>query len=112
MSNLEEGAKTERGAEHIPSREEILGQIGKRSKRAEFLREFKDEDGINFLEAREPGEKTGESILYVYIRAGRFENSLSKTTTLQKVFIEENGDCRGGETIADYDNATGEWVEE
>ena len=110
MTNPEEVLKAEQGGERIFTGEEIMEQIKKRCEKAEFLRELKDGDGIYLFEAKEPGEKSGEYTIYLYKRKGTFGKNSAAKTVIEKLYFENDFPC-GGDTIADYDEATGEWVE-
>ena len=110
MTNPEETAKAEQGKERIFTGEEVMEQIRKHCEKAEFLRELKDGDGIYLFEAKEPGEKSGEYTIYLYKRKGTFGKNSAAKTVLEKVYFENDIAC-GGDTIANYDEATGEWIE-
>ena len=103
--------RIERDAECILTREDILGEIRRRSERAEVIREPADDDGIYLLEASEEGESAGESTHYIYKRKGIFpDKNEAVRTVLEKVYFINDVAC-GGCTLANYDNAMGEWVE-
>ncbi len=106
----------ETGPEHIPSREEILAKIGTRCERPEVLRERTDSKGIFLLEVCSAGEDPKEATIYVYQRkkssADRENpnNDVGIMTTLGAYYYHD-GECCSGDTIANYDSETNEWVE-
>jgi hypothetical protein len=110
MHSPEEINKKEQGIEGIPSRENIIAQIQKYYEGATILRELSDEEGIYLLEANELGEKEGESTLYLYQRIGNFGKNAAAKTVIEKIYFK-NDIPYGGDIIAEYDEATGEWIE-
>lgn len=110
MHNPGEINKKEQGIEGIPSRENIIAQIQKHHKGATVLRELSDGKGIYLLEVSESGEKAGESTLYLYQRIGNFGKNAAAKTVIEKIYFK-NDIPYGGDIIAEYDEATGEWIE-
>ena len=111
MSSPDDFPKSELGNERIPSREEIWAQILKRCEGAEVVHELSQGTEVYFLETRVPGERTGEFVHYVYQRKGTFPGGYAAASTvLEKVYLVD-GDACGGEIVAEYDGATGEWSE-
>lgn len=112
MNNSESFPKIEQGNEHILTGAEVMDKIKKFSEKAEFVRELKDEEGNTYLfEAQEPGEKSGEFTLYAYQREGTFGKNSAAATVLEKVYLDADGIPCGGDIVAEYDKATGAWVE-
>jgi len=105
-----EDTLNEHGSERIPTREDILTQIQKRCEGAELFQELSDDDGIYLLFARKQDEKPGEFTELIYQRKGEFPSSASPVTCLEKVCYRDN-EPYWGENVAEYDSATGEWID-
>ena len=101
----------EQGNERIPTREDILAQIRTRCEGAAVIRELSDTEGVYLLETRKQGEKPGESTEYTYQRKGVFPNKIESAATVLQVFYCADDVPLSGEIIAEYDTATGEWIE-
>lgn len=110
MSN--QGSPEHEGSpERIPSREEVLVEIRKRCQEAEVFNELSDEEGIYVLEARMAGEASGEFTDYVYQRKGVFPGGYGAASTVLERIDCVDGEPCGGEIVAEYNSATGEWTE-
>lgn len=110
MNNPEDLPKVEQGSEHIPTREDVLAEIKKWCEKGEVVKELSDERGVYILEIIEPGEKSGESTLYAYQRAGTFGKNSAVATVIEKVYLVDDIPV-GGDIIAEHNDATGEWIE-
>lgn len=91
-----------------------MAEIGKYCKGAEAVKELSDADGIYLFEAGEPGQKTGGHTLYVYQRKGDFQapgNNYQAEVTTIEVLYYRGAELYSAENLADYDDATGEWVQ-
>ncbi len=107
MTNFKESPEGEQGKERIPLREEIMSLIGKRCENPVVFNEPSDEQGIYLLEARSPDGETE----YVYRRKGTFPgNREAVKTVLEVVYCDDGMPC-GGDTLAEYNDAEGVWVE-
>ncbi len=111
MNGPDSFPKNERGRERIPSREDILAQIRKRHEGGQVLRELADGEGIYLLEVRTQEKVSGEYTLYVYQRKGTFPNrNEAANTVLEEVYFVNGNPC-GGNIVAEFDTAIGEWEE-
>jgi hypothetical protein len=102
-------SRQETSAEHIPSREEGLSEIGKHCENPTIKRELRDEQGLYLLEAEVPGAASGETTEYIYQRKGKFPNGSDAKETIINVVYLEDGIPVGGHSVAEYDSATKNW---
>ncbi len=100
------------GPERIPSREEILSLLRSRCGDIEVAKERSDERGIYLLEAQGMDKKSGELTLYTYQRKGNFQGpNATDVTVIEAVYFGTDGVPCGGDTIAEIDSETNEWVD-
>lgn len=100
-----EDYKPEAGPERILSREEILSQLQGRCEKFDVERELSDADGIYLLEVMtKDGTKR-----YTYQRKGAFDGKIESAGTTVRLEWMDDGFSK---TLADFDPATGEWVEQ
>ena len=105
--NTSETKKTQESRESIPTREEILLQIGKYCEAPVVTQEKSDEKGIYLLRAEVAGAE-GEVHEYTYIREGNYPETNSGRTSI--VVAHLNGDeVVFAEDKAHYDPATKTW---
>lgn len=104
-----ETEKKEAAAEHIPTREEILGlfEQAANGKELKETRALVDELGPYLIEAETPGDAPGETTELSYKRRGKFTECEASKSTIELVYYED-GIPVGGKVIADLEN--GEWV--
>lgn len=101
---------------HFPSLEEIKIQIERLSKqeKLEVVRTLEDGKGIYLHEAVIKDEK-GDSSLYSYRRSGNYPETKAATTVIDVTYfvgpILAGEMCIGGDTLSNYDDATGEWTD-
>jgi hypothetical protein len=101
--------RQENSAERIPSREEVISEIGKHCENPIVTRELSDEMGVYLLEMEVPGDKPGETTLYIYQRKGEFPNGSKAEETIINVAYLEDGVPVGGQSVAEYDPETEAW---
>jgi hypothetical protein len=96
--------------ERVPTREEVLDLI-REAAPGEYkeTRSREDETGLYLLDLEFAGEKPGETTEYSYIRAGRYKEGGSTTTTISITFYEDSMPV-GGKTYADL--VDGVWVKQ
>ncbi len=83
--------------------------ISRYTENAELVHELSDEKGLYLLEVKTEGKKPGEVIQYEYMRKGRFPNQNEASETSIEVMYYQDGNPIGGDTIAKFNEATGEW---
>ena len=98
--------------ERIFLKDEVFAQIARFAESPEPLsvvREFSDENGLYYLEAKTEAQHDGESTVYEFQRKGRFPGGLeSSNTNIIAAFYD--GDMPvSGRTIADFDDSANEW---
>ncbi len=93
----------------FPSLEEIKAQIEKCcvEGKLEFVRILEDERGVSLYEAVAVDEK-GDAYLYTYQKAGE-RAKITEIRVSKFIGSLEDGECVGGENLATYNEATGEW---
>lgn len=96
---------SETGPERILSREEVLSQLRSRCEKFEVERELEDARGIYLLEVL----SADGSKRFAYQRKGSFQGKIESAGTTIRVEWLDDGYAK---TLADYDSATGEWVEQ
>jgi len=104
--------KFERGPEKIPTKEEVMEIITKGIESVErfvTLREISDDQGLTLLDLRIEGKKPGETLEYLYTRAGILPNGVPTSETSIEVSYYQDGEIRGGDRVAIYNSATGQW---
>lgn len=99
----------EQGRERVLTKDEVIGALEQHVKNYVVQRELSDDNGIYLLELTVAGEKPGEMTEYTYQRKGKF-GGLETTTTGISVAFYEDGIPVGGNTIADYNEITGQWT--
>ncbi|MDQ3014609.1 MAG: hypothetical protein M3Q73_01965 [bacterium] len=102
----------EKGPERIPSKAEVMEVIAKRVEsveKQETLREINDEQGLKLLDLRFEGKEPGETVEFLYTRAGVLPNGVPTALTSIEVSYYQDGDCVGGDRIAVLDPTTGVW---
>ncbi|HBM45532.1 MAG: hypothetical protein UT05_C0010G0036 [Parcubacteria group bacterium GW2011_GWF2_38_76] len=92
----------ENKAEHIPSKEEVLGVIGKYIEGdIKPSRELSDENGVYLIEVTIPDQdpaNMGGTVEYLYIRKGEYGNNIaSLTTEVHVVYYDTDGIPCGGD---------------
>lgn len=100
--------RSETGPERILSREEILAQINTRCESFNIERELADADGVYLLEV----VASDNSKRYVYQRKGLFPIGAKKIESGGTTIRSEDLDDGYAETLADYDPATNEWIDQ
>lgn len=98
----------EKGPEHIPSRTEVLEQIGMLIGKFDLIRELSDGAGPYLLEVSIKGKKEGEATMFRYSRKGEHAGNICPLNEIQVVYFE-NGEPVGGRNVAFYDEASGQW---
>ena len=100
---------------HTHSPEEIKAQIerlcGKEN--PEVIRTLEDEKGVYLYEVVTVDDK-GDASLFSYRRSGnRPETKAANTVVDVAYFIGpiDDGMCVGGNTLSNYDEATGQWTD-
>ncbi|MEI6304632.1 MAG: hypothetical protein WCP09_01275 [Candidatus Taylorbacteria bacterium] len=102
--------KIENSQDRIPAKEEVLKIVGRFAENFTILSELSDEWGIYSLEAKASGLENNESVIYDYSRKGRYADGHQSGATVIYA-VSYNGDIpTGGETVAEIDEKTGEWV--
>jgi len=101
----------EKVPEHIPTKEEVLSVILKHAENPVFVRELSDEQGPYLFEFKVEGKKPGEVTEFTYTRKGTFPNQNAAAETVINVVYYEDEMPVGGNSVANYNNATGEWME-
>lgn len=104
----------EKSPEHIPVIEEVMNIITRHLESSgEFvtLRKLDDEKGLRLLDVRTEGEKSGETIEYLYTRKGLLSNEVMTAETSIEVSYYENGEIVFGERVAIYNHQRNEWDE-
>ena len=99
----------EKGAERIPTREEVLEIISHFAENVVLVRELSDEQGTYLLEVKVEGEKSDGVIQYEYMRKGRFINHNEASETAVYVVYYESEMPVGGDKVAVYDSEANEW---
>ncbi len=97
--------ENEPNPERILSREEVLSELRSRCEGLEMGRELADADGIYLLEMMSPDKARR----YIYQRKGLFAGKIGSAGTTLRSEDMDDGYSR---TIADYDPATGEWIDQ
>ncbi len=103
---------------HFPSLEEIRYQINRfvekfNQKNAREIRILAQGKDIYHYELSTTDEK-GDDYLYLYKRKGQYPDSQALTTTIEVVYYLGNlqtNTAVGGDTLSDYDENSGEWVD-
>ncbi len=110
------GNSQERGAETIPTMEEVLFELGKYCENPKIKRELRDETGIYVLEV-EGQSKTnpGENVECTYQRKGTFPNKdgsrNESSATEIHILSFKDGDVVGADNVAGYNHDTNQWEE-
>lgn len=102
----------EKGPERIPTKEEVMEIITRRVEsveKFETLREINDEQGLKLLDLRFEGKEPGETMEFLYTRAGVLPNGVPTAQTSIEVSYYQEGDCIGGDRIAVLNPDTGVW---
>jgi hypothetical protein len=97
---------SEAGPEHILPREKILLELRNRCENFQVERELSDEDGIYFLEVM----SADNAMRYSYQRKGSFPGGSHRIESTGTTIRSEDVNSGWSETLADYDEKTGEWV--
>ncbi len=110
-----EGFKFEAARERILTKEEILEKISTFVENAQFVRELADDKGIYLLEVKKENGITGDFNEYVYKRKGIYPITNSKrysnngaVTVIEVVYYKDDMPD-SGDTLADFDDMTGQW---
>ncbi len=98
----------EKVPEHIPSRTEVLEQIGRLVAKFDVIRELSDASGLYLLEVDTKGENKGEVTMFRYSRKGNYGGNICPLNEIQVVYFE-NDEPVGGRNVAFYDEASGQW---
>ena len=104
----------EKGPEKIPTKKEVIDVIVRRVESPEkfvTLREISDEEGITLLDLRIEGKEPGETIEYLYTRAGLLPNGKTTSQTSIEVSYYQDGNIVGGDRVAIYNSKTEQWEE-
>lgn len=101
--------------ERFPPLEEIKTKIKEfcGQENPEVVRTLEDEKGVYLYEVATI-DKKGDTSLYVYRRAGDFKETKAAETVIDVGYFEgklEDNMCVGGETLSEYDEATGKWTD-
>ncbi|MEI9966864.1 MAG: hypothetical protein WDN67_04545 [Candidatus Moraniibacteriota bacterium] len=101
---------------HFPSLEEIKSEIERLTgnENPEPLRSLEDEKGIYLYEVVTFDEQ-GDGSVYSYRRSGNYAETKTSVTVIEVAhFIgkPEEGMFVGGNTLSNYDEEVGEWVDE
>lgn len=102
----------EKGPEKIPTKSEVLEIIGRNielKENFEILREFSDEQGLTLLDLRVEGKEAGETLEFLYTRAGILPNGVPTHETSIEVSYYQDGNIVGGDRVAVYNEAAKEW---
>ncbi len=103
--------KTERTSEHIPSHREVRALFDILTNEKEFrnIQKKENEKGLYIwsIRLKEPNEE-GESVVYTYMRTGRYPEGQANSTAIYSVFLDSNGIPTSGASVAKYDGT--EWV--
>ena len=105
MSHEVPTMENEPNPERILSREEVLSQLRSRCEKFEVERELADAEGVYLLEVMSE-DKTKR---FVYQRKGTFGGKIESAGTTVRSEDMDDGYSR---TVADYDPATGEWIDQ
>ena len=103
-------SRQEKSVESIPTKEEILSEIGKYCENPQVTLERKDAKGIYFLRAEVPSTISGEIIDYTYQREGTFDNMTSGKTSIYLTHMKD-GEVIYSEDKAQYTPETKKWQE-
>ncbi|MFZ2187777.1 MAG: hypothetical protein WAV46_04100 [Candidatus Moraniibacteriota bacterium] len=100
---------------HIPSLEEIKVQIERLSKqeKLEVIRTLEDEKGVYLHEVVTVDDK-GDTSLFSYRRSGDYQETKTKNTLVDVAYFVgpvKDDMCVGGDTLSNYDENSGEWVD-
>lgn len=99
----------------LPSLTEIKAQIERLSSKEnpEVIRTLEDEKGVYLHEAVVIDDK-GDASLYSYRRSGNYQETKAAVTVVDVAYFEgavASGMCVGGDTLSNYDEATGQWTD-
>jgi hypothetical protein len=100
---------------HIPSLEEIKIKIEKLcgKENPEVLRTLEDGKGVYLHEAVVVDDK-GDASLFSYRRSGDYQETKTLVTHIDVAYFFgpiEDGMCIGGNTLSNYDENSGEWMD-
>jgi hypothetical protein len=100
---------------HQPSLEEIKAKIEKLcgKENPEVLRTCEDEKGVYLHEVVTMDDK-GDASLFSYRRSGNYQETKTANTLVDVAYFigpVEAGMCVGGDTLSNYDENSGQWVD-
>ena len=100
------------GAERLPTLDEVLSKfellIGHRN--YEVIRKVEDDRGLVLYEVRVGTE--AKHLLYNYLRKGNYPGVGRATGTCIDMSEVVNGEYVCGRVLSDYDEATGQWIDQ
>lgn len=96
-------------SEKILSSEEVLEALSQHAEGFTLSRELSDEKGVYLREIEVQGEKEGEVVEYQYMRKGMHSNHNQSSETVIRVTYYQDGIPVTGETVARFDEQTGQW---
>ena len=102
----------EKGPERIPTKKEVMEIIARYVESPEklvTLREISDMNGLTLLDLRIEGKEQGETIEYLYTKAGTLPNGVMTRETSIEVSYYQDGKVVSGERVAIYNPAIGQW---
>jgi hypothetical protein len=100
---------------HFPSLDEVKAKIEKLcgKENPEVVRTLEDEKGV-YLHEVVTIDEAGDASLYSYRRSGNYQETKTSVTHIDVAYFAgpvENGMCVGGDTLSNYDENSGEWVD-
>lgn len=100
--------ESESNPERILPREEVLRQLRSRCEDFAIERELADAEGVYLLEVI----SSDNTKRYVYQRKGSFPGKVQKIESTGTTIRSEDMEDGYSRTIADYDETTGEWIDQ
>jgi hypothetical protein len=101
--------KAEESSERILSSEEVTKALSEYVEGYTLTKERSDEQGVYLREVEVKGEKEGEVTEYQYIRKGYYPNNIGSLETRINVIYFQDGVPIRGDSIAVFNDETGEW---
>lgn len=88
---------------------EVIAKRVESVEKHETLREIYDDQGLKLLDLRFEGKEPGETMEFLYTRAGELPNVVPTSQTSIEVSYYQDGDCVAGDRIAVFDPNSGVW---
>ncbi len=101
-------SQAESSPERIPSREEVISKLHSYCESFEIDLELADAEGVYLLRVR----AADNSKLFTYQRKGTFQAESKEIGSAGTTIRSEDLDDGYARTLADYNPATNEWVEQ